>query len=502
MIWILLVSALVIVAVPVATVYVPFLRSAEKRWSRCVLRAYGEAQRRASALARECEQLDKRRQTEEETSSRQAFQRFLASISVRELEKCPGIGPATVGRLQQNGYTSLARLKGATVRIAGLGARRMADVQSAVWQLTREAESRFRAGACKEARALAAEAAERALRYQQLRSRAEGREKAAAEVAAQLGGPAALARKMTFWRCYWKGAETVVPPDVLRCRLPDLLAALNKADQQARADMQPATPVRRAPSAPSPRFLAPQPQADPSQDALEAIVQFVYAIARADGSLTHKEKELIADVMEGLHGKDPPTYNRVKAYCAHYETAAIDVGFCITRIGERASADERGQLFSIARRVAEAAGTMNERECRLLERVAREWDVPWVRPLGESDAVAAQPVSVTPAPPGAQEAPSLAAQDPRSVLEIDLVVPLTADLIRRRFNLLLERMAPEKAEAMGAEFVAIATAKRESIRAAAETLLERLGEPLETPKLNEAPAELRHNPDLDAMFGA
>src|SRR5262249_6641751 len=104
--------------------------------------------------------------------------------------------------------------------------------------------------------------------------------------------------------------------------------------------------------------------------------------------------------------------------------------------------------------------------------------------------------------PAVMPKPAAPPVDPRAVLEIDRSVPLTADLIRRQYNLLSARLAPEKAQAMGAEFVAMAESKRAAIRAAAETLLQPLGEPLEHPEQQTTPAELRHNPDLDAMFGA
>jgi hypothetical protein len=55
---------------------------------------------------------------------------------------------------------------------------------------------------------------------------------------------------------------------------------------------------------------------------------------------------------------------------------------------------------------------------------------------------------------------------------------------------------------MGAEFVAVAEKKRAALLAAATELLEQWGEKLETISPVAQPQELRHNPDLDAMFGA
>jgi hypothetical protein len=54
---------------------------------------------------------------------------------------------------------------------------------------------------------------------------------------------------------------------------------------------------------------------------------------------------------------------------------------------------------------------------------------------------------------------------------------------------------------MGPEFVKMAEAKLTSLRRAAEVLLEAMGEQLETNAAKPPPQELRHNPDLDDVFG-
>jgi hypothetical protein len=86
-------------------------------------------------------------------------------------------------------------------------------------------------------------------------------------------------------------------------------------------------------------------------------------------------------------------------------------------------------------------------------------------------------------------------------LEIEPSTRLSGDLIRRQFNLLSGRYAAEKFDAMGLEFVAVAQSKRTAIREAAAALLEPLGEKLEQPAPGIVQPELRHNPDLDDVFG-
>ena len=90
----------------------------------------------------------------------------------------------------------------------------------------------------------------------------------------------------------------------------------------------------------------------------------------------------------------------------------------------------------------------------------------------------------------------------RVVLEIDIGVTLSADLVARHYNRLMERLAPEKAEALGAEFVQMAQQKRQEIEQAARLLIAQWNEELIPKIATPVNQDLRHNPDLDALFGA
>jgi hypothetical protein len=89
-----------------------------------------------------------------------------------------------------------------------------------------------------------------------------------------------------------------------------------------------------------------------------------------------------------------------------------------------------------------------------------------------------------------------------AVLEIPPELPLSADLVRRQYNLLWDRYDPAKVEAMGPDFVALAQNKRDEVRTAATALMAQWNEPLEIEARAAAPRDLRENPDLDALFGA
>jgi hypothetical protein len=73
--------------------------------------------------------------------------------------------------------------------------------------------------------------------------------------------------------------------------------------------------------------------------------------------------------------------------------------------------------------------------------------------------------------------------------------------VQRQWNLLSERLAPEKVASMGAEFVKLAQTMLAALRGAAESLLEAMGEQLETKPPTPPVQDLRHNPDLDDVFG-
>ncbi len=114
--------------------------------------------------------------------------------------------------------------------------------------------------------------------------------------------------------------------------------------------------------------------------------------------------------------------------------------------------------------------------------------------------------SVAPPPPSQCVAqPATTAVAPREeclkVLGISETTSLSAELVRRQYHLLFERVSPEKVISMGPEFVALAQSKQREIRQATEFLLESMGEKLERQPTAPADHDLRHNPDLDDVFG-
>jgi hypothetical protein len=524
-----------------------YRRSPERRWCQRILKLMETAHRRALAEREGMQQAGVHHAQEDQALRDRAFQTFLRSIPVSELDAYPGIGPATVGKLQDAGYADLAALHHASLPGLGLGQKRLADVENALRDLVEQAHSRFEAGACPEARELAVRLEVlRASRSEQ-GARATERYLAAVEVMQKLEPLAQAAERFNLPVYLRPELESVDFPALMQRKLPDLDRAIQAADDRAgreyatRQQAAPAAPpaAQPAPAAESLRTAgpraaaalatnpiaptvpshvpvdlfqkslqatpplkpaAPPPPGPPANDAapaddavvrLQLTVEFAFAVARADGRIARKERAVIEDYLRRRWWHDPVLRNRAKAFCAQYESGLLDLDACLWHVTARFSPEERRDLLEFAGAIADASGERNQREQALLERIAHKLAVP----LAPQPAAPPQPFQEMPA-----AAPT--PEDGRVLLEIDSSIALSADLVRRQYHLLMERYAAEKVASLGPDFIAMAEGKRATIRAAAVALLEPFGEPLTTAPPAAAPQELRHNPDLDAMFGA
>jgi tellurite resistance protein len=516
----------------VLRVYVRYRFSPEKRWRDRVVRTLEKARRRALAEREAMRQAGVAHDAEDAAARAQAFHAFLTSLPVERLEAYPGIGPGTTSRVREAGYPSLADLSDGRVEVPGLGQKRLADVARAVQDLVKQSRSRFEAGACREAQELA-------VRLEMLRAsrtaegfRAHARYQAAVTIVQQIEPLMENAQRIDFPAFVLRVAEGIPFPLLPQETLPDLERAIQTADEHAqrafaasqseparlpraeKARAQRPTTIAAAPDSrvdlfrkalqsPGQPSALPEPPSGPSQAReqqdnkalllLELTVEFAYAVARSDGRVSRKERALIEERLRGLCGDNPALLNRAKALSAHYESAAIDLDECLRQIAGFFAVEERQELLDFAGAIADASGGRNQREAEFLDRVARKLGTPRPAPP--------MPAQAAPAPEPAPAAASSPEQR-LAVLEIDPATSLTAELVRRQFNLLTERYSPEKFEAAGPDFVTLATTKREAVRAAAEALIEPLGEKLEAEKPPAEPQDLRHNPDLDAMFGA
>ncbi len=228
--------------------YLPYARSPEKQWRDRVRQLLAAARRRMAVERQALGQSAARRRAEEATLRERAWVAFLDTISVEQLDEYPGIGPATLAKLRAAGYTTLAVFQHSPLHLPGFGAKRLADIDRAVRDLTAQCRSRFAAGACPEGRELADRLKTLAAQSQDDEARARALLEAVEAFDKSLRPLADLARAVTLWD-YWRSPRgSLVPAEILNVPLPDLERALADVPQPSAAPVpvSEAKPASRA----------------------------------------------------------------------------------------------------------------------------------------------------------------------------------------------------------------------------------------------------------------
>jgi len=395
------------------------------------------------------------------------FRSHLRSIPVGELDRFPGIGPGTVDRVRAAGGRTLDDLTNFPFeRLPGIGRVKGRDLRNAVATLVREARSRFDAGACPEAQEYRRELA--ALE-------ADDREPSR-RVPPRVAQPPAVPVPV--------GAQAIARP-------------VRGPNSEPTADPIPVPPSQIR-------------EEHPWLPKLRSYVQFGFLIAKADGRIAQAEKRILRQFLGDRFGHDGVLLRQIDPCMEAAEKALFDESAVLADLCRVTTATEQRELFALAERITGASGEQNERERRALDRIAQAFELkPGERgasahqcePRRDSASPAVSGTSLEGSHRGADAPRSPVAPDPRTVLEIDAATELSAELIRRRYMLLAEKLDPTRAAALGPEFAAMAERKRADLRRAAESLIAPFGVPLDPPVAPPAPADLRHNPDLDDVFG-
>ena len=432
------------------------------------------------------------------------FNAHLQSIPVSAVLGFPGIGPGTVERLQSAGFTAVPQLIGYDFeRIPGFGPAKASEMKAAVRKLWLDAKARFEAGACPEGREYQKRwaemtAADRAERERYIRTNA-GIERAIA----QLQPPLQLANDVTFWNhLLHKGDVPGLTDEAMARPLPDVavdppVVTVIPVLKPVAPEVRPALPLAakhagdNSVSAPVDLFKQAL-QAEPVTTAehpllpkLRAYCAFALLVAKADGRIAKSERAEVRELLAGSFGHDATLVRFIDPVMEQTERNIPDEDDALVAVLELTTADERRMLYAVAEKIADAAGERGAREVDALRRIAKTLEVTIV------------PSVATP-PQLERQIGNLSL---RMILEIDPSATVSPDLIRRRFLLLTERADPVKASTLGAEFAAMAEAKRADIRKAAEELLAPFGEPLAPSAPPAKPSDIRHNPDLDDVFG-
>ncbi len=449
---------------------------------------------------------------------RKLFQTHLQSVPSSAVLGFPGVGPSAVERIQSAGLRSLAQLIDYDYeRIPGFGPVKAGDMKAAVRKLLSDAKARFEAGACPEGREYQTRwaemtAADRAERERRLRANA-----AVERAIAQLRPTSQLANDVAFWNhLLHKGdvpgltgeimarplPEVVVEPPVatvipvLKPVVPEVHPVVTLAAKRA-GDTPVSAPVdlfqqalRAIPATAAEHALLPK---------LRAYCAFAFVVAKADGRIAKSERAEVRELLAGSFGHDSTLVRFIDPVMEQTERNIPDEDDTLAEILRVTTAGERRMLYAVAETIADAAGGRGAREVDALRRMAKA--------LGVSDVATSfqlvdkASLETTSHSPQSEHFRHVGNVSPRQILEIDPTATVSPDLIRRRYLLLTERADPAKAAALGAEFAAMAEAKRAGIRRAAEELLAPFGELLTPPAAPAKPSDIRHNPDLDDVFG-
>ena len=492
-------------AVSLGYFYWKFRHAPASIWARRVRRRLADLQSQLQPLDRPADM-----QTRGAQLGEKLFRTHLQSIPASAVLGFPGIGPGTVDRLQSAGLTALTQLSGYDFeRLPGFGPAKAAEMKSAVRKLHLDAKARFEAGACPEGREYQKRwaemtAADRAERERCVRANA-GIERAIAQLQPMLQ----LANDVTFWNhLLHKGEvpgltdETMARPlpevvvdtpviaaiPVVRPVVPEVHPVVTLAAKRA-GDTPVSAPVNLFEQ--SPQAIPATAAEHPLLPKLRAYCAFAFVIAKADGRIAKSERVEVRELLASSFGHDATLVRFIDPVMEQTERNIPDEDDALAAVLDLTTPGERRMLYAVAETIADAAGGRGAREVDTLRRMAKALEVATTGGTGVPPVLIPR-TGGTPVPP---------APNQRSVLEIDPGATLSPDLIRRRYLLLTERADPAKAAALGAEFAAMAEVKRAGIRNAAEELIAPFGELLVPPAAPAKPSDIRHNPDLDDVFG-
>ena len=508
--------------------YVQFKASTEGRWRDRILGAVSTYEDKLQMLQKETDQAKGRRDGEVEKERMKAFHRYLASISVDSLQDYPGIGPVTVDRLRQAGMNNMQMRPANLQLVPGIGPKKEQVVQEAIQRVVRDAQSRFDAGGCREAQEWTERTRLIDKAIQQQQSDAEQAKGVCRYALKHLDPFLAIARRITFGAYLRKRHIVELTPELLGTPIDKFIPPMPIA--MPKPAPIPATPATN-PTIRSPEKLTAKPSQTPVvmetqqpkkpsiptdlfQSEMEAgvraaampvvdhprlqhlrmVAAFGMAVARADGKIANAERDVVRKCLQQTFGHEAELVRWIDPAMENAEKKPTSLESNLTEMRSFFDEPERQALYRLACDIVDATGKINAKKKMCIEQIAIGWSIA-------STPITA-PKAATPAKLDADPKPKILDRlESQAALEIADGTPITAELIRRQYRLLSERIDPTRLESHGADFVQLAHDKRAKIELAARTLLEQLGEKFEEDKKPEEPKDMRHNPDLDAVFG-
>ena len=432
--------------------------------------------------------------------------KYLTGVSVEQLTRYPNIGPGTVTKLREAGLSNISAVGGARlVSIPGFGPARIKDLKEALKKIVQDAESRFTARACPEAIALDVEIARRRAAVERIRAAADSKTKEAGVELERLAERFNISRGITFGNFLFRHPYPGLTDEIMKrpviIERPDSATApdLPVNAQPRMVPQRSALPVAQL--LPPTSTTSSTPGELPSLARFRAVAEFGFAVARADGRLADSERRQIRAFLERRYALAPYLVDKLATLIGIAEKSGKSLDDSILEVRRTIPTDAWPELYQFAESVSAATGGLNPKKRDALGRVRRGLS-------GEATPSPVQPPPSPPSPlpvaalvPSAPPVRAVTDADRRATLEIAPATPLSAELIRRQYRLLTDRFDPEKFASHGPDFVALAAARRRHVEESARKFIAAYNEPLEPP-VAEPPTDTRHNPDLDAVFGA
>ncbi|QDU19909.1 tellurite resistance TerB family protein [Urbifossiella limnaea] len=483
----------VAVAAAVAAAYAAYRATPAARWRRRVVAHLQALRARHAAVLAETSRAD----TELARLRDDFFRRHLNTIPTDRLGAYPGIGEKTVEKVKAAAGPFVADLLGAKFAdIPEVGPARGTALMKALVAVQADARARFDAGGCTEGVEFR-RVADRLRAVDAARAAERGRELTAVEEALKTAFDLfALAQPVSFGAFLRRQNQSKQLADVIARPFPVVVVPPAAPPPAPPPPVQPVPPPVPAPAPSADLFraaLAGTPAAPPPKPAepdglarLRAAVGFGLMVAKADGRIAAAERKAVRAFLDRTFGHDALLARNFDPLLEQTEKAVPTEGDALLAVRAAVPAAEWPALLAFAEQVAAASGTPTAKERDVLARIAAALGVTTTAP---------KPPQAPPLP-----VPIVAPADHRGVLDIPAGAPLDAELIRRRYANLTDKLDPVKAAALGPEFARMAEQKRAAVRAAAEALLAPLGEPLEKPTA-PPPTDIRENALLDDVFG-
>lgn len=521
-------TPVIIVAVlglTLAGLYLRYTLTPQHAWRQRVMAIVNRALAESRESARRISTIESDRARARAELTNRLKDRVFQSMSVDLLKDYPGIGDATVQRLRDAGLQNIAEVRRKNLQwIEGFGPARIRDLTAAIRNL--EAFAANRAADPKDPLVIGERATleeEDRLAAQKIdEARAQGR--FAEDVLKQFSRQRELADRINLLNHLVPGAFPKLTPEQLAetFEYPRFQPPVAPPPMEKPKPLPPTTPPAiEQPSAPEPTpskppeppvvverpkavptpvpVPAPVPEIPPAPptplESLKAVADLGLAMAKADGRVAASERKQLGLFLERRFAPTPELKAAVPGLIGTQPSDILSLSESLWEVKRIVSPRQFADVYLMACSIADAAGDRNAREAACLAEIR---ETLGINEATGQPSVAPAP-SVTPVKLG--EETELNESLARQTLEIGEGITLSADLVRRQFRLLTERYEHGRFAATDAEFARLAETKRKAVLAAAEYLMKPFNEPLQAPDQPKTPADDRHNPDLDAVFG-